>query len=305
MSTITETTNTNDTDFDTDTKDYDAINRSLFAHRATLQAQIADIERELESMPGSRLATKRLNRLMRDLDDSTAAIVKANYGLVAGYVSRFSRSASRADVQDFEAAGQIGLLKAIETYDADKGKFSSWCYRPVQREVLREVHKAEFSTLRAVDFERRPHILSVQQELAETLGRTPTTSEIADVCGYSDEQVAAVTDAASLDSLDRPVGEDGYHVGDLVPDESADFAEKMSTVQFVEALGRIGIPHLAERELFVLVRRFGLDGEPSDNLTDIGDMMGLSRESVRQCESKALSKINHPIVLRRILAEVA
>jgi DNA-directed RNA polymerase sigma subunit (sigma70/sigma32) len=68
----------------------------------------------------------------------------------------------------------------------------------------------------------------------------------------------------------------------------------------LSALKTYGLAALDPRELYVLVRRFGLDGEPEDKLADIGDTLGLSREAVRQIEAKAIAKIQHPMVLRKI-----
>lgn len=282
--------------------DYDEMNEVLFVRRDEIRATVAELEAELDKMGESRLITKRLNRAMRELDEITATIVDANYGLVCAYVSRFTKNASHADRQDYEAAGRVGLLRAIDNYDHTRGRFSSWCYKPIQREVLKEVHRAEFGTLRPVDFERRPHVLRAQQALNASMEERPTVEDIAALTGYTPEQVAAVLDAASVDSLQRPVGDDGAVMGDLLADPTGDFADDLTSMQFVEALGAYGIPCLSEREVMVLVRRFGLDSEPAENLASIGDLLGLSREAIRQIETRAIAKVNHPILLRKVLA---
>ena len=68
----------------------------------------------------------------------------------------------------------------------------------------------------------------------------------------------------------------------------------------LSALKTFGLAALDARELYVIVRRFGLDGEPEDKLADIGETLALSREAVRQIEAKAIAKIQHPLVLRKI-----
>lgn len=283
--------------------DYDDKNTHLFTQRVALREEMRELQDSLKENPTSRRIKKQLNRVQREFDTLTHEIVLLNYGLVVQYVKKFSKSASHADAQDFESAGQVGLLRAIETFQPELGKFGSWAYKPIQREVLREVHKSEFATLRAVDFERRPAVLRAYNSLLASLGRPPTYEEVAEETDFSVSHVEAVLNPATVDSIHRQVGDsDSGEFGDLIEDSETDFVETLATTGFVEALGMHGIPCLNEREIHVLVRRFGLDAEPAENLSAIGETMNLSREAVRQIEAKAIAKVNHPVTLMKILA---
>lgn len=278
-------------------------NDELFAERADIQERIAELEAAEEP---TTLQKRRLARAIRELDDVTAKIVDANYGLVRSYAKRFSAKASREDAADFESAAVVGLMRAIENYDPTLGKFSSWAFKPIMREVLRSVRETEFRTLNSGDFERRPDILKAHAALVEKFERTPTIDEVAEYASLSREQVRRVLDAPRIDSLNASLSsEDASELGDLIPSLDGDFTEELTATAFVDALALHGIPALEERELFILTRRFGLDSEPAQNLSEVGQELGMSREAVRQIEAKAISRLQHPVILRKLMLTAA
>lgn len=107
-------------------------------------------------------------------------IVDANYGLLRKYVKLFTGSASREDAKDFEAAGRLGLMRAIDNYDPYRGSFAQWAFKPIQREVLRAVHSADHNNMNPGDFERRPEILRALKKLqGENDEVKPTEAQVA------------------------------------------------------------------------------------------------------------------------------
>jgi DNA-directed RNA polymerase sigma subunit (sigma70/sigma32) len=99
----------------------------------------------------------------------------------------------------------------------------------------------------------------------------------------------------------QPVGDSSdVTLGDTIESSSPGPEPTVVASMTLSALKTFGLAALDPRELFVLVRRFGLDGEPEDKLADIGKTLGLSREAIRQIEAKAIAKIQHPVVLRKI-----
>ena len=278
--------------------DYAERNAALFAKRQDVLDQLAGCSGDT---PRDKA---RQRHLKSQLDVVTAEIVEANRGLVRSYVNRFASHTSAEDSRDFENAGLVGLVRAISTYDPAKGPFAQWAYRPIKREVLRSVHSTDFQNMNAGDFERRPDIMRAREELIEE-GTMPTDELVARKAGATVGQVQRVLGAPQLSSLSTPMGTDDgdASLGDMVGDEEPDPLEQVITSMSVSALESKGLPVLSDREMFVIVRRFGLDGEPPQRLSTIGDHLRLSREAARQIESKALAKLAHPNVLAKLVRQ--
>lgn len=281
-----------------ETPDWADRNRALFVERIAITDEIAELETK------RRPDAARLSKLRGDLERVTAEIVSMNYGLVRSYVAKFTSHTSAEDSADFEAAGVLGLMIAIERYRPEKGSFAPWAYRPIKRQVLRAVRDADHPNLNQGDFDRRPEVLRAQARLTVEDGPTPTEAEIAAEAGVTVEVVRRVIAAPTLQSLSTPVGDsDGggeSSLADVVCDDE-DHTEDVLAKMSISALEASGLTALDARELFVIVRRFGLDDEPPCHLSTIGKQLGLSREAARQIESKALAKLMHPITLRRLI----
>ncbi|MGH9134946.1 MAG: sigma-70 family RNA polymerase sigma factor, partial [Ilumatobacteraceae bacterium] len=276
--------------------DYGDRNVELFRERKTLQEMLAQTE---VSDPGE---SREVARLRRRLESITTEIVRFNTGLVRSYCRRFTSNSSRGDSEDFEAAGMLGLMRAIDSFDPDQGRFGHWAYKPIQREVLRAVRDADHPNLNLGDFERRPEILRAYRQLqGDDEHLIPSYEDVATVVGVTVDQVRRVLSPPRLESAQLPVGGDeSTTLGDSVASGAAGPDEVVSSGMTLAALKHFGIAALDHRELYVIVRRMGLDGEPEEKLADIGETLGLSREAVRQIEAKAVAKMQHPMVLRRI-----
>lgn len=276
-------------------------NAQLFAERCDLMDRIA----RLEASEPSTAVTSRLRRSRRRLDDLTGEIVSGNLGLVRSYTRRFG-GGSNADARaDFESAGMLGLMRAIDSYEPGRGPFGQWAFKPIQREVLRAVRDRDHPNLNHGDFEKRPLILRTQRQLRSIdESYEPSFAEIAAAADVTIAQVRRVLDAPKLDSISDQRStemDDGDDMGDediVSPDALPDHMLISSLT--LESLHSVALRVLDERELFVVVRRFGLDGEPIEKLNEVGGLLGLSREAVRQIESKALAKLQHPMVVAKI-----
>ena len=281
-------------------------NTELFRYRDELKAELDEIQRVEDDRKGRlpNALRDRRRRLNLDLETVTWDIFEFNKGLVRSYVKKFTSNTSYEDSEDFMSAGSVGLMRAIDSFRVDQGRFGHWAYKPIQREVLRAVRDADYENMNPGDFEKRPDILRAQKELIVESGKEdfhPTLEAVAIKAGVTLKQADRVLNAPKLDSIHAPVGDEGdATVGDMIISSDIDLSDSVVSKLEVEALEAFGLSCLDRRELFVLARRFGLDCEPEQRLSAIGDMLGLSREAVRQVESKALAKLMHPTTLRKI-----
>jgi RNA polymerase primary sigma factor/RNA polymerase nonessential primary-like sigma factor len=283
---------------------FNARNIELFTRMNELNGTITPLLAKELVAPRDAVEIRALRRLTRQLDAVMTDIVQTNYGLVRGYVRRFTSNTSAEDSQDFENAGVVGLMRAIATYDINKGKFGQWAFKPIQREVLRAVRDADHPNMNPGDFEKRADILKAVKKLVKDHGDDYkyTHEEVSALSGTSLEQVGRVLNAPRLDSLAQPIGDAaGTTLGDTIEDPHEDLEDAVMARISITALENYGLVVLDPRELFVVVRRFGLDGEPRQRLSAIGEILGLSREAVRQVEAKAIAKIQHPSVLRSLV----
>ena len=278
--------------------EFRARNDALFSRRKELQGRIAELRARIDAGSGDASAEAALRRAEHDFDDLTYEIMTANYGLVRQYVAMFTiRSTEHGE--DFESAGKVGLLWAISSYDPARGPFSSWAFKPIQREVLRAVRDADHANLTLGDFEKRPAILAAERAfLAEHGADAPVDyADVAARAGVTEAQVRRVLLPARLESLQSPHGgqdEDLVAWEDRLTDPS--LLEDEVLVRFhLRALVLEGLPRLDPRERYVLTRRFGLDGGREESLRALGEHLGLSREGVRQIQQKALAKLKGAI----------
>jgi RNA polymerase sigma factor (sigma-70 family) len=279
--------------------EFRARNDALFLRRKELQVRIAELRSRIDAGSGDTPAEVALRRAERDFEDLTYEILMANYGLVRQYVAMFtSRSAEHGE--DFESAAKVGLLWAISSYDPARGSFSSWAFKPIQREVLRAVRDADHANLTLGDFEKRPAILAAERGFLEEHGAdTPVDyADVARRAGVTEAQVRRVLVPPRVESLQSPArgqGEDIIAWEDRLTDPSPDLEEEVVVRSHLRALLTEGLPRLDARERYVLTRRFGLDGGREQSLRILGEQLGLSREGVRQIQKKALAKLKGPI----------
>jgi RNA polymerase sigma factor (sigma-70 family) len=273
-------------------------NDELFTRRKEVQERLAALRADADARGHDMTSELAMRRAERELEDLTQEILWQNFGLVRRYVATFT-SRSNKHIEDFESAGKVGLLWAIFTYDPARGPFSSWAFRPIQREVLRAVRDADYPNLNPADFEKRPAILAAERAVLEEAGPGAAVdhAEIARRAGVTEAQVLRVLDPPRLDSLYTPLSgrDDDAPWHERLPAPSAGVEDQVLFRFDLQLIGDRGLPNLDHRERYVLARRFGLDGEPEQSLRIIGEQLGLSREGVRQIQQKALAKLAEPI----------
>jgi RNA polymerase primary sigma factor len=268
----------------------------LEALESAVQAQ-DPLKLYVRSIGGGPLLTRSEERDLarrKDAGDEAAKrkLIESNLRLVMSITRNYTKAG--VPLLDLIQEGNLGLIRAVEKFDYKMGyklsTYATWWIRQAVTRALADQGRTIRLPVHVAEQVRR--LLRTRRQLAQKLNREPTERELAVESGLEEKRVRDLLDLVEVPvSLETPVGDGESLYGDLIEDVNSDTPDEMTAQRSRSSELARALAHLNPRMRKVLALRFGLDGESPQTLEEVGAGLGITRERVRQLESRALREL--------------
>lgn len=268
--------------------------RELCIHLRDGRAAAKRLKSEATTLSESEKA--ELKALSKVADKAKNKLVEHNLRLVVSFAKQYENSFHDLQLLDLIQSGNMGLMRGIENYDVDRGfRLSTYVTWWIRQAITRDIANLGHTIRVPVHMsERLRRIMAVEKRLEQEQNRSVTDEQLADELGISVEELSRIRlSRQTVVSTDTPISEesDGMVLGDLLAEEGPGPEEQFENTDLRNAVHEVMEKVLSPKEQLVLNHRLGMNGESAKTLAEVGDLMGVTRERVRQIESKAMRKM--------------
>lgn len=222
-------------------------------------------------------------------------LINSNLRLVVNIAKKYAKITTTMDMMDLVIEGNIGLIRAVDKFDYTLGyKFSTYATWWIRQSITRAVADQASMIRRPVHMVEQINKYRKQMKLLEQdLGHEPTDAELMEALHVSDEKLMEIRTASmEVTSLNVPVGdEEDSHLEDFIEDENCELPEEEALTEVMKEELRRALEMLTDRERYVIERRFGIIDNKPRTLEEVGRELHVTRERIRQIETKALRKL--------------
>jgi len=272
-------------------------------HEAMREA-LEDARRAQPEDPALQVAYRTWMHAQRELDQAKAQMMQANLRLVIHVATRFRDRG--VPFLDLIQEGNLGLMRAVDKFEPRRGlRFVTYAHWWIRQAISRAIGE-QYRTIRLPShvIERKSKLHTAATKLWAHQGRAPHVQELGATLGWSPQEVEdLLISVQPLAQLQQPITDDGDALQDVLADTEAPQPDELVAEEQMRRGVEECLVHLTEREAFIVRLRYGLDTHEPHSLQEIGDLLGVSRERVRQLEKQAFAKLRR-LRQNTVLAEL-